>query len=473
MAGSVARRLPFYYGWVVVAIAFITMGIGVNTRTSFSLLFPQLLEDFGWTSATTAGAFSFGFFATVLYAPLMGALMDKYGPRVVIPIGVVLTATGFALTGHVTEVWHLYVTLGLLVVGGSIFFSYIGHSTFLPNWFQRRRGLAVGIAYSGVGVGSLLVLPWMQSMISTIGWQQACWVMAGVLVVLLIPINLLFQRARPSELGADYTQADSPNHDGYEERILNKDWAARDWTLGGAMRTARYWWIFFAFMSALAAWYIVQVHQTRYLLEKGFSATEAAFALGLVAFFGIAGQISIGHLSDKVSREWGWTLGALGFGLCYTTLLLLDLYPNRLVLYVMVAAQGLLGYGIAPIYSAVAADVFPGKRYGLIFGTLSVGSSIGAGAGPLIAGALYDHYGHYKAAFVVGFAAAMLSIVFIWLAAPGRIRSRVPVRPAPIATVVVTSNVTPTVDSTHTQSDFDEDIANFEKFEPNGELARE
>src|SRR6267142_2724232 len=87
-------RLPFFYGWVIVAVAFVTMGIGVNARTAFSLLFPPILDEFGWERGVTAGAFSFGFLISAGLSPMLGRLMDRRGPRLVIEMGVALVAAG-------------------------------------------------------------------------------------------------------------------------------------------------------------------------------------------------------------------------------------------------------------------------------------------------------------------------------------------------------------------------------------------
>ncbi len=145
-------RQPIFYGWVVVCVAFVTMGLGVNARTLFSLLLPPIVEEFGWDRSTVAAAFSIGFITSMLYTPFVGTLMDRFGPRYVMPFGAVLTSGGMALATFASRPWHLTLTLGVLVVGGSIFLSYIGHAAFLPRWFDRRRGLAIGIAFSGVGI---------------------------------------------------------------------------------------------------------------------------------------------------------------------------------------------------------------------------------------------------------------------------------------------------------------------------------
>jgi MFS family permease len=112
--------LPFYYGWVVVAVCFITMGLGVNARTAFSLLFPPILDEFGWDRGVTAGAFSFGFVVSAILTPALGRLIDRRGPRLAIELGVGLTAAGLLLATLVQEPWQLYLTLGVLVGGGTV-----------------------------------------------------------------------------------------------------------------------------------------------------------------------------------------------------------------------------------------------------------------------------------------------------------------------------------------------------------------
>src|SRR3954468_12906577 len=107
-----ATRLPFFYGWLLVAVAFVTMAVGVNARTAFSLLFPPILDDFGWDRGATAGIFSFGFLASALVTPCVGRLMDRRGPVLVVELGVVAMAAGLLLASLAREPWQLYLTLG-------------------------------------------------------------------------------------------------------------------------------------------------------------------------------------------------------------------------------------------------------------------------------------------------------------------------------------------------------------------------
>jgi len=417
-------RIPFFYGWVIVAVGFVTMAIGVSARTAFSLLFPPILDEFGWERGVTAGVFSFGFFVSAMISPLVGRLMDRRGPRVVIEMGVVAMAAGLMLAPLARLPWHLYVTLGALVGGGGNCLGYTGQSLFLPNWFVRRRGLAASLTFSGVGVGSIVLLPWLSSLIARAGWRTACWTLGLLVLGVLVPLNLLLKRS-PADLGLEPDgDGTSPGAAASERlKVVDPAWAAIDWTLARALGTARFWWIAIGYFFGLFAWYAVQVHQTKYLVEIGFSPTHAAWALGLVSLVAVPGQIALGHLSDRIGREWVWTIGSLGFVLCLSALLALRHAPTEPLLWFMVVAQGMLGYSLTSVLGAIPAEIFAGRHYGTVFGTVMLAAIVGGAAGPWAAGALYDATGSYTPAFSIAMAGSALSALAIWLAAPRKVRA--------------------------------------------------
>jgi MFS family permease len=419
-----ARRLPFYYGWVVVGVVFVTMAVSVNARTAFSLFLPPILDEFGWERGLAAGAFSFGFLVSALLAPVLGRLMDRRGPRVVMELGVVFLAGGLLLAALVERPWQLYATLGVLVGAGSNCLGYTGQALFLPNWFVRRRSLAISIAYSGVGVGSIVLLPALQALIERAGWRAACVALGLLALVLLAPLNLLL-RGRPQELGL-HPDGDAVEPGGGGERpsnVVDAAWAAVDWTLGRAVRTARFWWIALGYFGGLYAWYSVQVHQTKCLIEVGFDPTLAAWALGLVSLVAVPGQIALGHLSDRIGREWVWSIGCAGFALCYLALLGLAHWPHPALLAVMVGAQGLLGYGLVSVMGAITAEVFEGRNFGVIFSGLMLAMICGGAAGPWLTGLLHDRTGSYAPGFALALAVCAVAALAIWLAAPRRVRA--------------------------------------------------
>ncbi|MBL8385979.1 MAG: MFS transporter [Burkholderiales bacterium] len=417
-------RLPFFYGWLIIAVAFVTMGIGVNARTAFSLLFPPIVTEFGWERGVTAGAFSFGFFISAIGSPVLGRLMDRHGPLVIVEAGVAMMALGLFLAAYVSAPWHLYLTMGVLVGGGSVCLGYTGQALYLPNWFVRRRGLAMSIAYSGVGVGSILLFPWLQGVIVDSGWRAAAVAMGILLLAALAPLNLLVRR-RPEDLGLG-PDGDSTAPAAVAARptnIVDHAWAAIDWTLARALRTARFWWIAAGFFTSMFSWYAVQVHQTKYLIEIGYAPMYAAWALGFVSFAAIPGQIALGHISDRIGREWVWAVANGGFVLCYASLLLMREHPGVALLWFMVATQGFLGYGLTSVLAGVVAEIFQGRQYGAIFGTL-MGIGIAGGAlGPWLTGAIHDHGASYAPAFVLAIACSIASALCIWRAAPRKVRA--------------------------------------------------
>jgi MFS family permease len=313
----------------------------------------------------------------------------------------------------------------MLVGAGGNCLGYTAHAFFLPNWFVRRRGLAMGVAFSGVGAGSIVVLPWLQTVIGRDGWRAACWAMGILVLASLAPLNLLLKR-RPEELGLE------PDGDRYSRsvvassrttNVVDPAWVAVDWTLVRALRTARFWWIAVGYATGMFAWYAVQVHQTKYLVEIGFSPTDAAWALGFVSLVAVPGQIGLGHLSDRAGREWVWTVGSLGFAVCYLALLLMAHTPTPTLLYLMVASQGVLGYSLTSVIGAIPAEIFEGRHYGTIFGTLMLAAIGGGAMGPWVVGLLYDATGDYTLAFWIAIGCSALSAMAIWFAAPREVRA--------------------------------------------------
>lgn len=417
-------RLPFYYGWLIVGIAFVTMAIGVTARTAFSLMMPPLIDEFGWSRGLTAGAFSFGFLVAACLSPIVGRVMDARGPRVVILTGAFLLTAGLMLAPLIGRPWHLYATFGALVGAGANLITYTAHSQFLPHWFVRRRGFAISIAFSGVGVGAITLLPWLQSIILTDGWRAASWTMAALVLGLVGPLNV-FVHKRPEDVGQypdGAPRARVATGAASASTTVDRAWAAVEWTHARAVRTSRFWWIALGYFFACAAWYAVQVHQTKYLIEVGFTPSVAAWSLGAVSVAGILGQIVLGALSDRIGREWVWAAGCAGFAICYAALIALERAPSTGLLYVVVLAQGLLGYALTSVMGPIVAEIFEGPHYGSIFGTITVAMIGGGAAGPWVAGIIRDATGTYRLAFSLAIACCIASASAIWIAAPRRVR---------------------------------------------------
>jgi MFS family permease len=231
-------------------------------------------------------------------------------------------------------------------------------------------------------------------------------------------------RKRPEDMGLrpDGDAAPTSLTPVRPSNVVDPAWASVDWTVRRAIRTARFWWLALGYFCSLYAWYAVQVHQTKYLQEIGFSANRSAWALGLVSLFGVAGQIALGHLSDRIGREWIWAISMLGFVVCFLLLIVLQHDQSMIWLYLMVAAQGGLGYGLTSVMGAMVAEIFQGRHFGGIFGTVMLAAMAGGAAGPWLTGVLHDAYGDYTLAFWVGAVLSVGSALAVWQASPRKVR---------------------------------------------------
>ncbi len=277
------------------------MGIGVNARTAFSLFFPPMLSEFGWDRAITAGGFSFGFLISAMLSPVLGRLMDRFGPILVMELGVLFLAAGLLLAPFTTQPWHLYLTLGVLVGAGSVCLGYSGQSLFLPNWFERktRSRLEPRVRRCGcrlhphapVGAGNNRCGRHGARLASRLGIASSSSSQ---------PLNLLLRKpAARHRSRADGDRKVDLAPGAQPSNVVDAEWAAIDWTPRRALATMRFWWLALGYFSTLFVWYAIQVHQTKYLSEIGFDSTTAAWSLGFVSLAGIPGQIALGALSDR------------------------------------------------------------------------------------------------------------------------------------------------------------------------------
>ena len=169
-----------YYGWIIVFVSFITLGIAFGIWYSFSVFILSIINEFGWSRAAASSIFSFFILSHSLMGFCAGYMQDRLGPRIVIPAGAVFLALSLVLTSHSRNLWQFQVSYGLLAGSAMSFLGFVSHSAFIPKWFERKRGLALGIAMSGIGFGMLLVVPFAEKLISAHGWRNAYLYLAGM-----------------------------------------------------------------------------------------------------------------------------------------------------------------------------------------------------------------------------------------------------------------------------------------------------
>lgn len=423
IAKKVADGLGFYYGWIIVTVALISMAFWFGIRSGFSVFYVVLLEDFGWNRGESAGVQSMALITYTVMAPLVGGLIDRFGPRRVVLPGILILALGLILCRTIETLTQFYLLYGVLMGTGITCIGIVTYSAILAHWFEKRRGLASGIAVSGMGLGTFVLVPFSQSLISMWGWRLTFVVLGGLVLIIVLPLNALFLRHKPLEIGqcVDGLENKAPFNKG-GSCAMESDDAEFGWTPTKVVSSGRFWALMGFVFFAIIGIYVILVHNVRFLVDQGVAKMTAAFIFALVGVISLIFRIFWGWLSDRIGREKTYTMGIACACLGAGSLLLFEAYGSPLFIYSFFVFFG-MGWGVtAPMFMAVAADLFRGKIFGLIYGFVEAGVGIGAAFGAWVAGFIFDETRSYQMAFVLVIVSLLLSCVFIWLSAPRKFR---------------------------------------------------
>jgi MFS family permease len=424
------KKHLFYYGWVIAGVSFFTLFVSLGIRFSFGLFYVAILNDYGWGRAETAGAFSLAMVIHAVFAVVSGNLVDRFGPRALFPLGATFLAMGLAAASRISAMWHLYLFFGVVMTMGGNVLSYPTHMSIIPKWFIRKRGLVAGFVLAGIGLGTMVMAPVIQSLIDTVGWRSTFLMLAGLVLSVLVPMTALFHRRSPEEVGQfpDGIVPDSreiqssPLNESVEDPRFSR--LSRQWTLRSALCTGAFWWMVLVNFSVGFFLIMLVVHQAAHVVDAGYSIALAALVVGLVGLLRSVGGVLCGFLSDRVGREIGYTLGSSFIFLGVSFFLLVGDTASPWILCAFVLLYG-LGHGsTGPIIAATMADLFPGNSLGRIMGTFEIGFGIGGALGPYLAGYFYDHRGSYTIAFLLLLVSVSLGVLGIWMAAPRQRQTR-------------------------------------------------
>ena len=412
----------FYYGWVIIAVSFLTLFLAVGVRTSFGIFYIAILEDFGWGRGETAGAFSLTMFVHALFAPITGNLIDRFNPRKLFPMGAVFLTIGLLGASRIHEIWHLYLFFGVVIAIGVNLIGFGPHMAIIPRWFIRKRGLASGLALSGIGLGALIVVPLTAFFIETIGWRAAFLILAGIIFCIITPATAFFQRRSPEEVGM---HPDNPepelgrtplSHSAEDAKESDRARLSEDWTFKAAIRTHAFWWISLAAFSHGFMVNMLLVHQAVHIVDAGYSQLLAASILGLVGFLGSVGGILFGFISDRFGRKSGITLGGLASfaGICF--ILFIQDTNAPWMLFAFAVLYGMGQGSFSPIYASTMGDFFSGPSLGVIMSTLSIGYGFGGAISSYAGGYFHDQMGSYLIPFLMLLVAICIGTLGIWMA---------------------------------------------------------
>ncbi len=420
MGLNVKGKGPFYGWYIVAAAVFIILYTGGIVHFGFTAVFEPIAEEFGWSYAQVSLAFSLRGFEMGLLAPLVGFLVDRWGPRRMIFVGALLICAGFMLLSRISTIAQFYATFVLIALGMSTCTGTV-LMTAIANWFRRRAGIATGIVASGFGLGGLLV-PVITWLVDSMEWRRAIITVGLGMLVIVLPLSFVV-RHKPEHYGylpdGDENSADDADEEHIPVLVPEENITARQ-----ALKGRQFWHI--AVASSCHAFVIgaVVTHMMPYMSSVEISrSVSSVFAL-VLPVASICGRLSSGWLSDRFSSR---AIFSLSFVLMATGVILYAFVNvNRIWLVVPFIIVLSLGWGWSVTTRITLLREYYGRAsFGTILGFTSGIMMLGNMAGAPIAGWVYDTWNSYQGAWM-SYAAVALAGALLVFTIPSLKKSRQP-----------------------------------------------
>jgi sugar phosphate permease len=406
-------KTKIYYGWYIVAACFMLCLLFAGAGFySFSIFIRPIESEFGWDRSAISLTMSVYLIVGGLAAPLLGHLIQKYGPKKVMNVCAVGAGACFMLVSLTRSLWYFYTTYALLAVT-VCGIGVVPISSLLSNWFDKRRGTALGIALVGISVGGFILAPAVGLITAAYGWKSAFLVIGLIVWAVALPVINFVIEDRPAVMGLQPDGAPAqpapPGGPAYDPALV----VVKGWTGPMAFRERSFWCIFVAFWLAPMAQMGVLQHQVPLLMDTGTSETAAALALGVIAGIGGLGKLGFGRLSESWPFRY---VVLLCFGLQALALLLLLNTHTPAMVWVYAVTFGFGMGGVVVLMPMVVGHYYGLRAYGVILGALWVGNSIGGAMGTYVSGLVYDHLGDYQYALYLFLGAYIISIAAFFIA---------------------------------------------------------
>lgn len=398
-------RAPFYPGWYQVGASVIGTGLSfvIIAVLCFSIFVKPLQDEFGWQRGEIAFALSITTFVQVIINPFLGILLDKWGVRrILIPSLIMMplvVASGYFLTDSLWSLYLLYLLIPILGAGtGGMIWSRL-----LVVWFDRRRGMALGIGLSGIGLGAGLMSALLQMVIDNYSWREAYLVFAGLVFLISLPCSMIFVRNSPDESG-QLPDVDEMSPQGLVRGTLG------ELSLAQVYRTHQYRFLMVSFLIFGVTLGGVMAHLFPMMLDQGLTTTQAGIAGSAMGLAIVLGRVGCGYMLDKLYAPY---VAALFLG---SPIISIALFALGITAQTAVPAAFLFGLGIGAEFDVLAFMVSRyfgvinfGKLYGHIFATFQLGHCIG----PIAMGVAFDRSGYYSEVLWVFVVLLVIGAIFM------------------------------------------------------------
>lgn len=398
-----------FYGWRPLSGAILTFLVGSGVFFySYGVFLPFMTAEFGWGRAVTGGALSVALLAFGLPSPLIGASINRFGPRLNIMLGNSLVASGLVGMSFAASVWQLYVFFGILVGLGVGFGMYMPCTTVVSNWFVRRQSRAMALLMSAGGMAGFAFPPLVTWLLDTVGWQATWLTLAAVHFTFAVIVGgLLLVRDRPDDgqQGRQNARVEEIIEAGDGQRPTSSSpEEATNQRMRDVMRSPVARLIAVIYITSFFAIGTLTAHQVAYLRDLGYSPATAAFTLSIMAGSALLGRLALGALASRYDMRH---LVVALYCIQLTALTVLLLAPGLYLLYAYGVLFGISFGGLTVAAPTLLGAHFRGARF---VKTLSIVFPLGIiveAIGPAMAGAIHD----FTDAYVVAFAlVALLSV---------------------------------------------------------------
>jgi MFS family permease len=376
---------------------------GRGLGDTYAVFLLPLEHEFGWTRSQLTGVFSVYLLVNGFTAPLVGMVFDRLGPRWVYGAGLICLGAAFFLAGGIFDLWQFYLLIGMLVGVGVSLNGMVPGSALLARWYRDKLSTAIGIAFSAVGVGTIVFVPLAQYLIGNYDWRTAYRLLGGVLLV-LAPLVMLLVPWKRFEAGHPEYRA---------EARLKK--AGEGWTVSAAARTPVFWGLSMVFFCTATAMFSIVVQLVAFLVDAGFSPFAAASAFGALGMLSAASIMVSGVVSDRFGYRQTVTASFAGTASGMVLLLALTLAPSGVLLVLFVLLFGLCMGARGPIVATVSTRYFAGPRAATIYGAIYATNALGAALGSYLGGLLHDLTGGYRTGLVLALVSITLAALPFWV----------------------------------------------------------
>jgi len=393
-----------FFGWWQVVAGVITQSVGSGTVVfAYSLIVLALEGEFGASRMAMMWGFTFCNLVSGLASPWLGSLVDRRSMRALMAAGALLLAMGFGTLSFAAAVWHVVICYALFMSFAQVLLGPLTASTLIARWFDRRRGMALGLAAAGASLGGLLFPPLVQYLIASLGWRLACRWLALLILVVTVPPAWLLVVNRPSDRGL---LPDGEPHRALQLPHVAADVAVAPLTTAAVLRRGDFWFIGLAIGIMFATLTAMLTNLAPYATGEGISAPQAAALLSAVAVASTVGNLLFGALSDRMDLRW-----ALATSIALTCVALGMFLRGHSTMLISLAAiiLGLAGGGILPIWSAMVGKAFGILNYGRVMGLMNPVTTPLVMLGAPLAGRIYDLTGAYQMVFAIFFAAVVFA----------------------------------------------------------------